>query len=269
MAIITISRGSFSGGKMLAECLAAALGYRCVDRDTIVERATAFGVTQEELRNALDRPPTFFDRFHRKKATYLCVIQAALLEEVRSGNAVYHGNAGHFLLGGIPHVLRTRIIAPVEFRLAMTQERMQMGQAEALAYIQKVDEERARWTRFLYGVDWGDPSFYDLVVNLERMDIREACDTIAAAARHKCFEETATSRAVAVDLTLASRVKARLATAPATAQLELEVTARDGVVKLRGSAFSQEQIHAIRDLASGVSGVKEVDVGIHVAGTGA
>jgi len=39
MAVITISRGSFSGGKMLAECLAEKLGYRCIDRDVIVEKA--------------------------------------------------------------------------------------------------------------------------------------------------------------------------------------------------------------------------------------
>ncbi len=40
MSIVTISRGSFSSGEALAECLAGKLGYRCVDRDVIVEKAT-------------------------------------------------------------------------------------------------------------------------------------------------------------------------------------------------------------------------------------
>ena len=57
MSVITISRGSFSGGKMLAECLAHRLGYRCVDRDVIVERAAASGVSQDELLDALLKPP--------------------------------------------------------------------------------------------------------------------------------------------------------------------------------------------------------------------
>ena len=124
MAVITISRGSFSGGKMLAECLADTLGYRCIDRDVIVEKAAAYGVTQEELRDTLDKPPSFLDRFKHRKYIYLTLIQAALMEEaVRRGNAIYHGNAGHFLLRGVTHVLKTRIIAPMEFRQAMVQDR--------------------------------------------------------------------------------------------------------------------------------------------------
>ena len=35
MPIITISRGSFSGGKMLAETLAKRLGYRSIERDQV------------------------------------------------------------------------------------------------------------------------------------------------------------------------------------------------------------------------------------------
>jgi hypothetical protein len=45
MAVITISRGTFSGGKMLAECLSQTLGYRCIDRDVIVARAAEHGVS--------------------------------------------------------------------------------------------------------------------------------------------------------------------------------------------------------------------------------
>lgn len=46
MSVITISRGTFSDGKMLAERLSATLGYRGIDRDAIVERAAARGVTE-------------------------------------------------------------------------------------------------------------------------------------------------------------------------------------------------------------------------------
>jgi hypothetical protein len=41
MSIITISRGTLSGGKMLAECLSRGLGYKCIDRDVLVEKAAA------------------------------------------------------------------------------------------------------------------------------------------------------------------------------------------------------------------------------------
>src|SRR5579863_10172382 len=151
MSVITISRGAFSGGELLAECLSHELGFRCVDREVIVERAAAHGVSQEELRDALQRPPTLLERIQHKKYLYLVLIQAALIEEVRTGKAVYHGNAGHLLLRGGPHILRVRIIAPVEFRLNMAQDRLKLTRAEALDYITRADNDRRKWTQYLYG----------------------------------------------------------------------------------------------------------------------
>src|SRR5579872_2758568 len=113
MSIITISRGTFSGGEMLAEALSGELGFRCVDREVIVERAAAHGVSQDDLRDALEKPPTLIERIQHKKYLYMALIQAALIEEVRDGKVVYHGNAGHLLLKGGPHVLRVRILAPM------------------------------------------------------------------------------------------------------------------------------------------------------------
>ena len=157
MSVITISRGTFSGGKMLAECIAARLGYRCIDRDAIVEKAAVPGISQEALKDALQKPPSFLDRIKHKKYAYLTLIQAALVEEVRAGKAVYHGNAGHLLLKGGPPVLRTRIIAPMESRVKAAMERMNLSHSEAVAQIHRVDQDKRKWTHYLYGVEWGEP----------------------------------------------------------------------------------------------------------------
>lgn len=260
MSVITISRGSFSGGKMLAECLSQSLGYRCVDREVIVERAAAHGVSQEELRDALQKPPTFLDRLQHKKYLYLALIQAALTEEVRTGRAVYHGNAGHLLLKGGQQILRVRIIAPLEFRLKMAQDRLKLGRAEALDYIAKMDQDRRKWTQYLYGVDWGDPGNYDIVLNLEFMDIQEACRTVSMLARQRCFEFTPCCQAAMDDLALASRVRAELALAGATSHLEFEVHAKDGAVEIRGALSNLRDVGEVRRIAEAVPGVKALNL---------
>ena len=260
MSVITISRGSFSGGKMLAECLAVTLGFRCIDRDTIVERAAAFGVSQEELMDALLKPPTFLDRFGHKKYIYLTLIQAALAEEVRDGKAVYHGNAGHLLLRGGPHVLRVRVIAPLELRITMAQERLKFSRAETIAYIEKVDQDRTKWTHYLYGVDWGDPSLYDVVLNLEHISISEACDVLCTMVRQKCFEFTPEYQAAMDDLVLASRVRAKLALNSPTSDLEVEVAACGGLVSIRGRLSSPEQLKEVERVASAVPGVTALNL---------
>jgi cytidylate kinase len=151
MSVISISRGSFSGGKILAECLSRALGYRCIDRDVIVERAAAYGVSQDDIRQSLEKPPGFLDRFNHKRYRYVALVQAALAEEVRTGRAIYHGLAGHLLLKGGHPVLRLRIVAPMEFRIQMVQERIRYNRSAAIAHIEKVDEDRRKWASFFMG----------------------------------------------------------------------------------------------------------------------
>jgi cytidylate kinase len=260
MSVITISRGSFSGGKMLAECLSESLGYRCVDREVIVERAAAHGVSQDELRDALQKPPSFLDRLQHRKYLYLVLIQAALAEEVRTGKAVYHGNAGHLLLKGGPHILRVRIIAPMDFRVKMAQERMKFSRAEALDYIARMDQDRRKWTQYLYGVDWGDPNNYDIVLNLEFMDIPEACNTVSILARQRDFEFTPSSQAAMDDLALASRVRAELALDASTSHLEFEVKAQHGLVSIRGPVTSLGEVSEVRRIAEAVPGVQGLDL---------
>ncbi len=261
MSVITISRGSFSGGKMLAECLSKKLDYRCIDRDVIVERAAASGVSQDELLDALLKPPTFLERFRHRRYLYLALFQAALAEEVRTGRVVYHGNAGHLLLKGASPVLRVRIIAPQEFRLRMVEKRLKLNRQEGLAYIQKVDEGRRKWTQFLYGVNWEDPSLYDLVINLENMNIEEACDVLEAVVKQqRCFEFTEECQTAMDDLALGARVRAGLALEASTSHLEVEVTASRGAVRIKGKLTAIEELEDVRRVALAVPGVTSLNL---------
>ncbi len=261
MPIITISRGSFSGGKMLAEGLAERLSYRCIDREEIIQKAAQWGVSQEDLRAAIEKPPSFLGQSQHTKYIYLAFIQAALTEEVKGGNAIYHGLAGHLLLGAGPHVLRTRIIAPMDFRIARVQERLGYDRKQAAAYIERMDEDRRKWTQFLYGVDWRDASLYDLVLNLDQMSLEEACDAICAVARLKCFASTPETQRAIDDLARASRVKANLAMDPATSDHQFVVTARAGSVSVKGDIVSPGLAKKIAEIARQAPGVTEVHLG--------
>lgn len=256
MSVVTISRGTFSGGKMLAECLGHALNFRCIDRDTIVEKAAAERVSQQELRAALEQPPGILGRLSHKRYIYLALIQAALTEEVRHGRAVYHGLAGHLLLRGAPGMLRLRIIAPMEFRIRMAAQRMNFTRGEAIAHIDKMDQQRRKWTQFLYGVNWENPSLYDLVINLEHMSIGEACEVVAAAIEQPSFQFTPECEAAWNDLAVASRARAALALNPFTANLEVQVECHGGCVTVMGEMFEQtDQVRRVAEAVPGVAGL--------------
>lgn len=261
MSVITISRGSFSGGKMLAEALASELGYRCIDRDSVVQKAASASVTQDMLRSALEKPPSFLERFRHKRYLYLALIQAALAEEVRGGKTVYHGNAGHFLLKGGGPVFRARIVAPMEMRITMASQRLELEPNEVITYIEKVDQERKKWAQFLYGVDWTDPTLYDIVINLGHISLENACRIIATSVRgQKCFEFDERCQQTMDNLARASRVRANLALNPATQELEVEVEVLDGEVRIKGRLTDVHQVREIERIALDVEGVTSVNL---------
>ncbi len=260
MAVITISQGTHSGGRMLAQAIARRLGYRCLDRDEVIAKAAEWGVSQDDLRTAIEKPPSFFSQSQHTKYLYLAFIQAALTEEARRGNLVYDGLAGHLLLGKGQHVLRARIVAPVAFRAAMVEFHRQCSRQEALAYIERVDEERRKWTRFLYGVDWTDPAVYDIVLNLEQMTLVEACDAICALAESSCFQPTPETQADLDDLALASSVRAHLVMHADTSRLQFEIMAKAGAVAIKGDIDTPEQARAIRSFVAKLPGVRRVSL---------
>jgi osmotically-inducible protein OsmY len=261
MSVIAISRGSFLGGKRLAERLAQDLGFRCVDREVIIDKVAAAGVSHDDLREALTRPPSLFDRWitHRKHV-YLALLQAALAEEVKDGNVVYHGYAGHLLLEGAGPVFRVRVIASTEFRLNIAQRELEMNRDRALAYLHEVDRDRARWTHALYGVNWDDPCHYDMVLNLGHLfDIEEASKVLANAVReNKCLEFTPARKAAMHDFALASRVNAALVSNRPTDVLHLKVKSLNGVISIEGTLDDDEQIKEVERVARSVPGIKDV-----------
>lgn len=258
MAIITISRGTHSGGKALAECLAGRLAYRLFDREAIIASASACGALEEKVRHAIETPPSLWDRIREDRRRYMAVFQACLTGAVRSGDAIYLGNAGHLLIRGVSHVLRVRIVAPMDMRVETVQQALGLTREDALAYIQARDRGRASWTRFLYGVDWSDPLLYDVVLNLERSTAKEACELVAAMAQRPAFTETPASRAAMANLALSCAITAALLTDPRTTHLLLDVEADGGTVTISGKVRHREQWLAVRSIAAENGGVQDL-----------
>ena len=139
MAIITISRGSYSKGKEVAESVAARLGYTCVSRDVLLEASDRFHIPEVKLVRAIHDAPSILDRFNRDKRVFIAYIRSALTCLAAKDNLVYHGLAGHLMLKGIPHVLKVRINAHIEDRVAAEMKREELTAEKARVLLQQDD----------------------------------------------------------------------------------------------------------------------------------
>lgn len=270
MAIITISRGTYAGGESIAALLSARLGYQTVSRELLYEKVKEwYSFDIDTIAELLEQAPTsrvpnIADRKNRlsigeRRRQIFLAVQATLCELLRKDNVVYHGYAGHLLLPGIPHVLRARLIAPRSKRVEMEMAREGLTRAEASKKIDQVDSERARWTTAFFGVNWGDPLLFDIVINLEVMSLEEACELLIAAVQLPHFRTTEESQKKMDDLALASRVAARLNTSPATSGLALDVVADGGTVRLIGVTHAGD-LELVTKIVQKIEGVQKIEL---------
>lgn len=270
MPLITISRGSMSGGKDLAECISASLGCPCIGREILIEAASNLGVPQLILAKKMEKSPRLWDRLTLERRIYVIAVQAALAEHVIEGDFVYHGLAGHMLLRDLPSVLRIRLIAPLEVRIHTVMERQKLSRQTAEHYIHDVDEERLRWSKFIYDVDVTDSRLYDLTINLEGMSISTACSAVLEIVKKPEYAITDSVRKRLSDFALGCRVKVAFATHPASRGLDLQVTASDGVVSVVGEVpqpimlthASSRWEQELTQIAESVEGVERVELSI-------
>ena len=61
--IITISRGSYSRGKKVAEKVAKELNYECISRDILLEASEHFHIPEIKLVRAIHDSPGILNRF--------------------------------------------------------------------------------------------------------------------------------------------------------------------------------------------------------------
>src|SRR3972149_1158488 len=183
MPIITMSRGGFSGGQVLAERVASLLGYRCVSREVLVEARARYGIPEAKFTEVLETLPHWWERWQESLRLYRIVLQAAMCEVAQGGNLIYHGHAGQELFPGIRHVLKVHLTAPMAFRIAQVRSRKGLNAAAALQYIKQVDKARHRRRQAIFGAAWRDPSRYDMVLNIAQMSLGNAAHPVREGAR--------------------------------------------------------------------------------------
>ena len=263
MAIIVISRGSYSRGKEIAEKVAKKLGYECIDREAIIEASEQFNIPGIKLVRAIQDAPTILERFGYGKEKYFTYFQTALLRHVKKDNVVYHGLAGHLMLEGISHILKVRILSDMEDRIALEMEREKDSREEAQRILKSDDEQRRKWSRYLFGVDTTDPCLYDVVLHIKTLTADDAVDIIYNTIGLPNFQTTAKSQKVLEDCLLASEVKAALI----EIKKDISVSAKDGIVLVKTKTHIPQDdrvAHEIKEIGGKIPGVKKIGINVRL-----
>ena len=262
MAVITISRGSYSRGKEIAEKVAAKLGYECISRDLLLEVSKEHNIPELKLVHAIHDAPGMLERLNRIEEKYIAFIKSALLNHLKADNVVYHGLAGHFFVKDVPHALKVRVLSDMEDRVRLEMERKNISAKEARSMLEKDDEQRHKWSQRLYGIDTADPSLYDLIVHIKQLTVDDAVDMICDIVSKEHFKTTPESQRKIEDLALSAAIyKTLIDLGP---DISVCVDNNTAFIETESAICAEENFtKEIRDVVETFEGISEIKIDCH------
>jgi len=224
MAILTISRQLGSGGREVGQAVASSLGYVYVDKERFLEGLKALDAKWEQLAIGMDEcRPSIFEKYSSTFAAYGEFVRSTILASALADKVVLMGRGGNFVLQGIPHAYRIRVIAPREARIQRIAVRESIDLESARRLVVRTDRERAGFVYALFGKPWDSSAEFDDVFDTGKRTIDgiivHVVDRLAARDHLKTAEVEKLLRMRAV----AAEIKARLLANPSTFAATLDV----------------------------------------------
>src|SRR3970282_2214092 len=153
-------------------------------------------------------------------------------------------------------------------RAAREEHQQELTSEAAFHRVRQNDRERASNVKFLYHVDWDDPLHYDLVLNTERMDVKEGARVLRNALENERVRPTPESRAEVKDLSLVAQAKAALLAHPATRGLHLSLACKQGQLSVSGMVEGEVMRKAAEEILGQIAGGTAVRSDLFVLATG-
>jgi cytidylate kinase len=261
MPLIAMTREMGSLGKDVATGVAERTNRRVVYHEIIEPIANKMRLRKSHVERFLDGKSGIWERLTTDKTSLSIFTADETFRFLRDDStAVIRGWGAVHLLKNIPHVIRIRVCAPLETRIARMMQRLATDNRETVENeIQLSEEAHTAITKRHFGVNWRDPENYDLVLSTERLSVDECVAEAESMMKKPCFQETAESMRLVENLSLEWSVRAALRRDPRTADTSITVASDAGRVTLAGVVDTQGEASAAAEIAAAVEGVKDLD----------
>jgi cytidylate kinase len=260
MTVIALTQEMGSLAKDVAERVAGDLGLQVMRHEVVDNVSSRMHVPTSLIHRLREGKAGTLERMRADRASLAVYMTEEVLEVAARGNVVLRGWGATCLLRAVPHVVCVRVTRPFAQRVAWLQERL--GNDD-LAFVEdeirRSDRSHAARMQAQFGVAWGDPLLYDLVLNTDRVSVETCALQIAALAARPEFAATEASRAMLQNMALDARVRAALRGDEATREVDVTVASSAGRVVLTGMVLDADELPAAARVAAAVPGVAGVD----------
>ncbi len=260
MPVVAMTQEMGSLAKDVALQTAQALGLAVMRHEIVEHVAEKMQVPKSLIGRLRGGKAGLVERFTTDRRSVAIYTAEELFAFADRGNAMLRGWGATCLLRPVPHVVCVRITRSLKNRVEWLMADLKTDDAEfAEAEIRRSDHAHASRMNAQFGVTWGDPVLYDLVLNTDRVSVGSCVEQIRLLVNRPEFAETPESRALLTNMALQARVRAALKEHPATTDIRITISADQGRVTLRGIVLNTDERTQTENVTAGVGGVTGVD----------
>lgn len=268
MPVVALTQGMGSLAQDVAEQLAKDLGLATLQHEVAARVADRMHVPKSLINRLRAGKAGALERWRADTESIAVYTAEQVLDAAARGNVVLRGWGATQLLRAVPHVPCIRIMRPLEQRVQWLMTELDTDDRSMAEHeIKRSDEANAARMHEQFGVNWGDPVLFDLVINMDRITVDSAVQQIKALLARPEFAETEASRALLAGLALSARVRAALRGDERTHEIIIGIDSAGGVVKLTGILVNDTEKKLVEEVCAAVQGVATVDNQLNVMKT--
>jgi CheY-like chemotaxis protein len=263
MSIITIFSSGFCNEPSIIDQIVARTGYRKINDDLIVEKASQLsGISENKIKRAFSAETSVFNKFTHEKERSIAFVKQVLAEMVAADDAVVTNFSGQLIPKPVSHALRICLIAPVKHRVQTASRQEKLSEKEAVRMVRQKEEDCIYWMKTTCQTDdpW-DPAFYDIVIPVDKTTVEEAAELIVEHVNSDVVKSTPQSERALNDFRIAAETEVALT-------LEghhVDVSADSGVITLtinKHVLMLNRLKEELTTIVSKIEGVESVEITI-------
>jgi cytidylate kinase len=265
MPVIALTQEMGSLAKDVALRLAETAQLAVMRNEVVENVAGKMQVPASLIRRLREGKAGLVERFSTDKSQLALFTAEEVFAQAVGGNVVLRGWGATCLLRPVRHVVRVRVTRPFEQRVEWVMNHLGTNERDAAeAEVRRSDAAHASRMNAQFGVTWGDPLLYDMVLNTDRISVEGCAEQILALTRLPEFQETDESRSILEGLALSARVRAALKANESTRDVDVQVESREGRVTLSGIVVNDREKQDTERVVAGVAGAGKVDNRLHL-----
>ena len=267
MPVIALTQEMGSLAPEVGAEVSRRLGLRQTTHEVEGHVADRLQIPRSMIRRLREGQAGLIERFKADAEGIALYSAEEVYVQAAQGDVVLRGWGATCLLRAVPHVPCVRITRSLPNRTRWLMEHLDTDDVQAAQdEVRRSDEAHAARMHQQFGVTWGDPLLYDLVLNTDRLSVETCAQQIVDLVARPEFAETPQSRAAVERLALEWRIRAALKNDESVRDVKVTIEPQDGHVALRGIVLSNDERAAIERIVAAVPGVAGVDNQLRLMG---